>query len=105
MSAWIALLARIGGEADPEFVDWLAVERIEGREFDVAIHRHWLDPTKPLAEVVLAPRDGVLVTSATLRGGEDWRPRKRARARFICRVRPATSRPKARSITPAAPKC
>ena len=32
LAAWIALLARIGGEADPEFVDWLAVERIDGRE-------------------------------------------------------------------------
>jgi ATP-dependent DNA helicase DinG len=72
LGAWIALLARIGGEADPEFVDWLAVDRVDGREYDVAIHRRWLDPTKPLAAAVLAPADGVLVTSATLRGGEDW---------------------------------
>lgn len=72
LAAWIALLARIGGEADPEFVDWLAVERVDGREYDVAIHRHWLDPTKPLAGAVMAPADGVLVTSATLRGGEGW---------------------------------
>jgi len=72
LAAWIAMLARIGGEADPEFVDWLAVERIDGREYDVAIHRHWLDPTKPLAAAVLSPAEGVLVTSATLRGGEDW---------------------------------
>jgi ATP-dependent DNA helicase DinG len=72
VGAWIALLARIGGEADPEFVDWLAVDRIDGREFDIALHRRWLDPTKPLASAVLAPADGVLVTSATLRGGEDW---------------------------------
>jgi ATP-dependent DNA helicase DinG len=72
LAAWIAVLARIGGEADPEFVDWLAVERIDGREYDVAIHRHWLDPTKPLATAVLSPAEGVLITSATLRGGEDW---------------------------------
>jgi ATP-dependent DNA helicase DinG len=72
LAAWIALLARIGGEADPEFVDWLAVERVDGREYDVAIQRRWLDPTKPLAATVLAPADGVLVTSATLRGGEGW---------------------------------
>jgi len=72
LAAWIAMLARIGGEADPEFVDWLAVERIDGREYDVAIHRHWLDPTKPLAAAVLSSAEGVLVTSATLRGGEDW---------------------------------
>src|SRR5918997_3887799 len=72
LTAWIALLARIGGEADPQFVDWLAVERVDGREFDVAINRRWLDPTKPLAAAVMAPADGVLVTSATLRGGEGW---------------------------------
>jgi ATP-dependent DNA helicase DinG len=72
LAAWVALLARIGGEGDPEFVDWLAVERIDGREIDVAISRRWLDPTKPLAAVVMAPADGVLVTSATLRVGEDW---------------------------------
>ena len=72
LAAWIALLGRIGGEADPEFVDWLAVDRVDGREYDVAIHRRWLDPTKPLAAAVLAPADGVLVTSATLRAGEDW---------------------------------
>lgn len=72
LAAWIALLARIGGEADPEFVDWLAVERVDGREYDVAIHRRWLDPTKPLAATVISPADGVLVTSATLRGGEEW---------------------------------
>src|SRR3954452_5814274 len=72
LAAWIALLSRIGGEGDPEFVDWLAVERVDGREYDVAIHRRWLDPTKQLAAAVIAPADGVLVTSATLRGGEGW---------------------------------
>ena len=42
VGAWIALLARIGGPADPDFVDWLAVDRIEGREYR---HR----PPPPLA--------------------------------------------------------
>ncbi len=32
----------------------------------------WLDPTRPLAETVLKPAHGVLVTSATLRAGGDW---------------------------------
>jgi ATP-dependent DNA helicase DinG len=72
LQAWIALASRIGGPADPDFVDWLAVERVEGREYDAGLHRHWLDPTRPLAETVLKPAHGVLVTSATLRGGEDW---------------------------------
>jgi ATP-dependent DNA helicase DinG len=88
LAAWIALLARIGGEGDPEFVDWLAVERIDGRELDVAIHRCWLDPTKPLAAAVLAPADGVLVTSATLRRGEDW-PAAEARTGALHLPRPA----------------
>ena len=34
--------------------------------------RHWLDPTRPFAKAVLEPAHGVLVTSATLRGGEGW---------------------------------
>ncbi|MDQ3483534.1 MAG: ATP-dependent DNA helicase, partial [Pseudomonadota bacterium] len=72
LAAWGALLARIGGPADPDFVDWLAVERIDGREYDIAINRRWLDPTRPLAQVVLKPAQGVLVTSATLRGGDGW---------------------------------
>ena len=72
VAAWLSLLARIGGPADPDFVDWLAVERIEGRDFDVGLRRHWLDPTRPFAETVLKPAHGVLVTSATLTGGGDW---------------------------------
>jgi len=89
LAAWIALLARIGGEADPEFVDWLAVERVDGREYDVAIQRRWLDPTKPLARTVIAPADGVLVTSATLRGGEGW-PVAEARTGALHLPGPAT---------------
>lgn len=72
LGALIALLGRIGGPADPDFVDWLAVDRVEGREFDMGIYRHWLDPTRPLADTVYRPAQGVLVTSATLRGSEGW---------------------------------
>jgi len=72
VSAWLALIARIGGPADPAFVDWLAVDRVEGREYDVGLHRHWLDPSRPFAKTVLEPAHGVLVTSATLRAGGDW---------------------------------
>ncbi|MEO6579873.1 MAG: ATP-dependent DNA helicase [Sphingomicrobium sp.] len=72
LGAWIALLGRIGGAVDPYFVDWLAIDRVEGREYDVGLRRHWLDPTRPFAKAVLEPAHGVLVTSATLRGGEDW---------------------------------
>jgi len=72
LAAWIGLAARIGGPADPDFVDWMAVERVDGREYDIGLHRRWLDPTRPLAEAVLKPAHSVLVTSATLRGAEGW---------------------------------
>ncbi len=72
LAAWEALLGRLGGPADPEFVDWLAVDRSDAREFDVGIHRRFLDPMKPFAQVVLAPSHGVMLTSATLRDGDDW---------------------------------
>jgi ATP-dependent DNA helicase DinG len=72
VGAWLALIARIGGPADSEYVDWLAVDRVEGREYDVGLHRHWLDPAKPFAETVLKPAHGAVITSATLRAGGDW---------------------------------
>jgi ATP-dependent DNA helicase DinG len=72
LAAWEALLDRLGGPADPEFVDWLAVERAEAREFDVGLHRRWLDPMKPFARTVLEGAHGVMITSATLRDGNDW---------------------------------
>ena len=72
VAAWLALIARIGGPATEDFVDWLAVERIEGREVDIGLHRRWLDPSKPFAETVLRPAHGALITSATLRAGGDW---------------------------------
>lgn len=88
VGAWLALIARIGGPADPEFVDWLAVDRVEGREFDIGLHRHWLDPAKPLAKTVLEPAHGVLVTSATLRAGGDWDVAE-ARSGSVHLLRPA----------------
>ncbi len=78
LAAWESLLARLGGPADPEFVDWLAVDRSDAREFDVAIHRRWLDPMKPFAKTVLEPAHGVMLTSATLtdrigsEAGDPW---------------------------------
>ncbi|MEE2915469.1 MAG: helicase C-terminal domain-containing protein, partial [Pseudomonadota bacterium] len=76
LAAWEALLSRLGGPADPDFVDWLAVDRNDAREFDVGLHRHWVDPMKPFARTVLEPAHGVMLTSATLtdRGedGPDW---------------------------------
>ncbi|GAA0281756.1 ATP-dependent DNA helicase [Alteraurantiacibacter aestuarii] len=77
LAAWEALLERMGGVdgdnlGSPEFVDWLAVDRSDAREFDIGLHRRFLDPTKPFARAVLEGTHGVMLTSATLRDGPDW---------------------------------
>jgi len=72
IAAWEALLERMGGPSNPDFVDWLAVERSDAREYDVGLHRHFLDPMMPFARTVLAGTHGVMLTSATLKDGDDW---------------------------------
>ena len=73
---WIQMLENLTAERDPEFIDWFEIARDDGRDFDVGLERHWIDPTIPLARDVLAPAHGALITSATLRdstdGSNDW---------------------------------
>ncbi len=59
------------------FVDWFAISRIDGRDVDVGMHRHHVDPTVPFAAFVMGRSHGALITSATLRDGSgdpehDW---------------------------------
>jgi hypothetical protein len=110
LAAWEALLDRLGGPADPEFVDWLAVDRSDAREFDVG------DPP-PLArsDEALRPRGaGTGARRAADQRDPDRRhgqtddvgQRDRPQRRGAYRGRqPLLSAAKARSITPAAPKC
>ncbi|MGB0681216.1 MAG: ATP-dependent DNA helicase [Magnetovibrionaceae bacterium] len=75
IAAWNAMLDALAMAPAEDFVDWLGLERRFGREIDVGLHRHWIDPTKPLAEAVIKPAHGVVVTSATLLdhgSGEEW---------------------------------
>ena len=67
LAAWQAMLADLEGGTPEGFVDWFAIECRGGREADVAMRRHWVDPTRPFAEAVLGQAHGVLVTSASLR--------------------------------------
>ena len=74
LRGWRAMLASLRDDTPPEFVDWLGIERVDGRDRDLGLHRHWVDPTLPFHEAVTEPAQGVLVTSATLRdasGDED----------------------------------
>lgn len=77
VEAWRAMLGSLKTATPPQFVDWFAVERHEGRDVDVGLYRHWIDPTVPFAEAVSAQAHGMVVTSATLTDGtgdvgQDW---------------------------------
>ncbi|MCP5412017.1 MAG: ATP-dependent DNA helicase [Alphaproteobacteria bacterium] len=68
LPAWISMLETLeNGELPEEFVDWLEIAREDGRDADVGLARHWVDPTVPLSAQVLEPAHGALITSATLR--------------------------------------
>ena len=84
LPAWRSMLEALeNGEVDEDFVDWFELKREDGRDGDIGLERHWIDPTIPLAAEVLAPAHGALITSATLRdicltpslrdgGQDDW---------------------------------
>lgn len=77
LPSWGQILHDLHRETPAEFVDWAGVERIAGRDNDVGIKRHWVDPTLPFAKALLSGADGVLVTSATLQDKagdlpDDW---------------------------------
>jgi ATP-dependent DNA helicase DinG len=88
LGAWQAMLQSLAEPpAEPgtraEHVLFLRLERRPGgsgggagagREVDVGLHRHWLDPTVPFAATLAAPAQGLLVTSATLRDTGDADP-------------------------------
>jgi ATP-dependent DNA helicase DinG len=67
--AWRSMLAALEEEPNQtsEFADWFEIARFDGRDFDVGLKRHWIDPTIPFAETILKPAHGALITSATLR--------------------------------------
>jgi ATP-dependent DNA helicase DinG len=73
VKAWRAMLNELAHETPEEFVDWFALERFEGREIDIGMHRHWKDPGIPFANEVASRAHGIAITSATLRdaSGED----------------------------------
>src|SRR3546814_12459138 len=49
LAAWRDMLRALDKETPPEFCDWFAVERIDGRDIDVGLYRHWIDPSRPFA--------------------------------------------------------
>ena len=74
LAAWQSMLAAVAEPMPtpgtrPTHVHTLHLDRRDGADRDVGLHRHWLDPTLPFAQVLAAPAHGLLITSATLRDG------------------------------------
>jgi ATP-dependent DNA helicase DinG len=77
LGTWRSMLRTIGQPAPSGLVDWFAVERLDGRDCDVGMHRHYVDPTVPFAATLGVQAHGMVVTSATLTDGTgdvemDW---------------------------------
>jgi ATP-dependent DNA helicase DinG len=77
LGGWISMLKHLVETPDALFIDWFAVDQAFGREADVGLHSHWIDPSVPLANTVLRSADGVIITSATLKDRppdvpDDW---------------------------------
>ena len=52
ITTWRVMLDALSRGPAADFVDWSQIERSAGREIDIGLHRHWLDPTVPFAEAV-----------------------------------------------------
>lgn len=79
LAGWIGMLETLTQEEKPEqYVDWMEIERIDGRAIDIGLYRHWVDPMLPFAKSVMPFAHGLAITSATLQDGtededENWR--------------------------------
>jgi ATP-dependent DNA helicase DinG len=70
LMAWRGMLTALtapGETPDPSHVLLARLERRQGETQDVALCRHWRDPTIPFALSLAQPAHGLLITSATLR--------------------------------------
>lgn len=75
ISPWIMMLEHLQTETpEPDVIDWMEIERQDGKIIDVGLHRHFVDPTKALAEALKSQSHSITLTSATLKDsdGDDW---------------------------------
>lgn len=79
VGSWIAMLETLKEDTDKAsaFIDWMQIERSDGKASDVGLYRHWIDPMNAFATSLKGQAQGIAMTSATLRDGtgdedEDW---------------------------------
>ena len=73
LAGWLKMLDNLTHAKPAEFVDWFAIERVDGRDFDIGMYRHWVDPMEPFAHVLRPYAHGVLMTSASLTDQEAYK--------------------------------
>lgn len=71
ITSWIAMLQNLientpDQNKTPKFVDWMEIERIDGKAIDVGLYRHHVDPMLPFSAAIRPHLHGMAVTSATL---------------------------------------
>ena len=44
---WRDMLKALAEETPAEYVDWMEIDRIDSRDSDLGLHRHWIDPGRP----------------------------------------------------------
>jgi len=72
LKSWIAMLCTMEETENVKgFVDWIEVERIDGKSLDVGMYRHYVDPMKPFATSIRPHLHGMAITSATLQDSSD----------------------------------
>ncbi|MEM6852111.1 MAG: helicase C-terminal domain-containing protein, partial [Pseudomonadota bacterium] len=64
---WRDMLAQLAVPPDEAFVMWFEVAVAKGAASDIGLRRHYVNPAERLAEDVLLPAGGAVITSATLR--------------------------------------
>lgn len=67
LSAWIGMLETLEQQTThTDFIDWMEIERFEGRTFDIGLYRHWVNPIIPFSANLKPHAHGIVMTSATL---------------------------------------
>lgn len=61
----------LGMTKNDDFVDWMEIERVDGRAVDIGLYRHYTDPMRAFAASMKPHLQGMAVTSATLKDSND----------------------------------
>jgi ATP-dependent DNA helicase DinG len=79
---WIDMIDSLSHKTSDDFIDWFEIDKIEGRDFDIGMHRHYKDPAQAFGTSFRPLAKSLVITSATLKGKtgddeKDWELAKR----------------------------